>query len=552
MRGFPTARVAFGRLALLLAVCQVAAQTLVRPVASSGAEAKTLLVYANTRSAYALADGLEALKLHLLRVATALETVAVSNAVPERVASASHLVVYCPQYFPDLPRDVLRLLAEANKPVLWIGFGADQLAEFAPFKGRFEVSDFAAGYAVTNLQYRGRDWSMTIDPWIPATVATNSGSQVLISCPDQANNRQTTRTISWKTAQATFFMAEPSVGTIGFLFEDLLLDFYEVKEVPPRRVFVRIEDYHCRGNHRAFRRMVDYLLARGHPFMVGVIPEYRDPSTGELLELESQPEFVEALRYSQRRGGRLVIRGSSTAAEKEAGNDQELWDRELDRPPAGLGSQSLRKRLQKETRAMLRQGLLALAWETPNNAASRAAYTEIAKVFSTAVERVQLSDATHLANAEIGGLTVDRYGRLIVPENLGYVLDAPAGFDSNIAARARILTQLRGTVSGCVIHSYQPLEKLTALVEMLENFQVPFLDLAELDNRVELPEALLLTGNARGTVALRNAAIRWQAYDRAGRLLAEKQEPTASSGQRTFQRSGVGDGELFEISQTDR
>src|SRR5882724_8502392 len=168
----------------------------------------------------------------------------------------------------------------------------------------------------------------------------------------------------------------------------------------------------------------------------------------------------------------------------ESGNEQELWDRELDRPPVGVSSESLRKRLQKGTRAMLRQGLLALAWETHNYAASRAAYPEIAKVFSTAVERVQLSDATHLANAEIGGLTLDRYGRLIVPETLGYVLEAPAGFDENIAARARILSQLRGTVAGCFIHSYQPFEKLTELLEMLESFQVPFLDLAELDNRV--------------------------------------------------------------------
>ena len=551
MRAFPTARVETILLALLLALCASAAQPLVRPVAGKGAEATTLLLYANTRPAYALVDGLELLKLRLHRVATRVETVAVSDAAPDLVARADYLVVYCPQYFPELPKDLLERVGQGDKPVLWVGFGADQLAGLAPFKGRFEISPFSAANAPTNVSYLGRDWSATTEAWIPASLATNSGSQVVMSCRDPANDSATTRPICWKTAQATFFLAEPSTGTLGFLFEDLLLDFYEAKDIPPRRVFVRIEDYHCRGNHRGFRRMVDYLFARGHPFMVGVIPVYQDPASGKLLELDSQPEFVEALRYAQRRGGRLVSRGFADGAQTAAGQPQDLWDLELDRPRAGVTAESLRHRLQKETRALLRQGLLALAWETPHYAASRAAYLEIARVFSTALERVQLSDATAWANGAFGGLTADRFGRLIVPENLGYVRDAPGDGLGAIEAGARILTQLRGTAAGCFIHSYQPLEKLAALVEALENFHVPFLDLAELDNRVALPDALLLTGNAQGTVTLRHAAVRWRAFDRSGELLAEKEEPSASSGERTFKRSGAGVYELFEIGDAD-
>jgi hypothetical protein len=201
---------------------------------------------------------------------------------------------------------------------------------------------------------------------------------------------------------------------------------------------------------------------------------------------------------------------------------------------------------------MLRLGLLPLAWETPHYAASSSVYPEVARVFSTAVERVQLSDATSLATAEIGGLTADRYGRLVVPENLGYVLDAPVNFDDAIKGQAEVLTQLRGTVAGCSIHAYQPVEKLIALVETLEDCRVPFLDLADLDNRVELPGALLLTGNAQRAVALRNATIRWKAYDRAGNLLAETREPTATSGERTFKRNAVGAYELFEIDEANR
>ena len=61
MKSFLTARAATVALAVFLTMRQAAAQSLARPIAGQGAEAKTLLAYANTRPAYWLADGLESL-----------------------------------------------------------------------------------------------------------------------------------------------------------------------------------------------------------------------------------------------------------------------------------------------------------------------------------------------------------------------------------------------------------------------------------------------------------------------------------------------------------
>src|SRR5439155_9215421 len=343
--------------AILLAVSQAAAQSTARPVAGKSAQANTLLVYANARRAYSLVDGLESLKLRLERVATHLDCVALSNAVPERIWGADYVVVYCPQICSELPKDFLRRIAGTNRPVLWVGFGADQLEQWVPFKEQFEVSPFAAGTAVTNVSYDGRDWDVTIDPWIPATLGTNSASAVLMSFQQQVHDRLITRPLCWKTAHVTFFGAEPSGGTVGFLFEDLLLDFYQATDIPVRRVFLRIEDYHCHCDHRGFRRMVDYLFARGHPFMVAVILAYRDPSTGEFLELDSQPEFADTLRYAQQRGGRLVVQGKTRTDQIESRDAREWWDAELDRPIASETARSLRERLQQDVRAMLRRGI---------------------------------------------------------------------------------------------------------------------------------------------------------------------------------------------------
>src|SRR5439155_20102203 len=123
-------------------------------------------------------------------------------------------------------------------------------------------------------------------------------------------------------------------------------------------------------------------------------------------------------------------------------------------PPAATA-----ERIAAAAKLLLKHGLFPLAWHTPEDAAARATFAVIARAFSTAVERPQLSDATHLAQGLASALTTDRHGRQIVPENLGYVSEAPTNAWAEIQARAELLSQLRGTVSGAFIHAYLPFEK---------------------------------------------------------------------------------------------
>jgi predicted deacetylase len=321
--------------------------------------------------------------------------------------------------------------------------------------------------------------------------------------------------------------------------------------VPPSRVFLRIEDYSALSDHREFQRMADYLHSRDVPFMVAVIPRIRNPDTGDMEDLNSQPEFVSALHYAQQRGGRLILHGYTHAHADEPGEGHEFWDTERDRPIAEDKPEYTRDRVHRGVRQMLKHGLLPLAWETPHYAASRQAYTEIAKVFSTAVEQVQLSDTTHLDKGVTVALTLDGYGRLIVPENLGYVrLGAVSNSCEAIQNSAQVLAKLRGMVGGCYIHAYQPLQKLMALVGTLEELKIPFLDLADLDHVVALPDSILLVGSAKKVVILRQATVRRKAFNRAGKLLAEEQETSPANGERTFGRTGLGDYELIEFVET--
>jgi hypothetical protein len=105
---------------------------------------------------------------------------------------------------------------------------------------------------------------------------------------------------------------------------------------------------------------------------------------------------------------------------------------------------------------------------------------------------------------------------------------------------------LRGSIGGCYFFDYQPLEKLIGLVDTLDRFKTAYLDLADLDNVVQLPDALLLTGQAQRTVTFTNAAVSWKAFDRSGKRMPEEKALATSSGARLLKRRGVGDYELFE------
>jgi hypothetical protein len=344
-----------------------------------------------------------------------------------------------------------------------------------------------------------------------------------------------------------FFSAVPRPGLLGFLFADMLLDFFQVTNPPPSRLVLRIDDYQAGSDHFEFQTKVDLLAGRGVPFFVSVTPSWRNSPTGAVVTLDSAPAFVESLRDAQARGARLLLRGCV----REPGEEAEFWNQELDRP-VSLTPEQVRQRLYQAVGLMLKHGLLPVGWETPGDSASREVYKEVAQVFSTALERPQLSDLTGRETALLSTRVRDREGREIIPENLGFV---PAAGGTNVSStlrrRADFLKRLRGTWAGIYFHAYLPQEQLTALLNTLEALQRPFLDASSLDPWVHVPGRLLLIGAAEQKVLLAGGVVQWRAFDRAGQQVHSEKE-FVLPGERTFRRKGRGVFELYEFAEGGR
>jgi uncharacterized protein YdaL len=537
---------------LLVSTAPLFAQPLARLNSAKGADAKTLIIYSETRAAYSLADDLSALKLQLRRVAGQFEAIPAAQADAAKVSAADYVVVFCPQPFPKLDAGLVQVLAQTDKSVLWVGYGADQLAKLPPFKNQFNVSPFASDKISDLVNYNGHELKQPMPVWIPVQwLDTTSTSAISLNVLTISLTETNAHPVCFKSGAVTFYMALPTSTAAAPIFSDVLLDFYGVANPPGNLVGVRIDGYHCRQDHLEFRHLVDYFFEHAISFTVGVIPAYFDPSAKkgkEILDLDSQPEFVAALRYAQSKGGRLVLQGFVNSRKAASGTEPEFWDASLDRPYADDSADDVRLHLVEGARQMFSHGLFPLAWQTPFNSASRLDYAEFAKHFSTAVERIQLSDASGLESFASSTLGVDDFGRTVISDNLGVITGQRAGY-VKVQERAELLAALRGTIALCSFPAYLDDGKLAQTIGAIKGTKPTYLDLADGDHWVQLPNTILLTGKATRTVTLKKATIVWKAYDRTGKLLTTETGPQPAIGEREFKRRGTGDIEIFEISE---
>jgi len=513
-----------------------------RPVPGKGAHSKTRILFTASHGPYSLLNSLELLKLQLGRFDSALDTIPLYQATPANVLECDYLVVLSLEPHETLPTNIISAIASAPIPVLWVGLGIDVLARMPSLRGQIELGATSEPQSGRVVNYRGKDWDVGAFSYREVRLPRKSGAQELLRLGQNTRQgRPAGALVCCRSKQFTLFAAEPQNGALGLVFEDILFDFFGVQEAAGPAVLLRINGYHAGHNHREFKRMADYLHARSIPFAVSI------SGLNDRTKLsDTGVEFISALRYGQQRGGRIVLQGSDAPSPSA-----EFWDDRTDRPRMQITGGGIRNRITSVAQAALGSDLLPIAWQTPRYAASAYSYQEIGSVFGTALERVQLSDATSRDNYASGGLTADQHGRSILPENLGFISESSNAL-AGVHARADLLKDLRGTILGASFDAFLSVAQLVQLVDLLESYQLPFIDLADFNNRVELPSAVLLTGDATAKVTLQNATIRWKTFNRAGQLLAEDEQRTKVNGQREFKRIGIGVFEVIEFNNEKR
>ena len=224
----------------------------------------------------------------------------------------------------------------------------------------------------------------------------------------------------WLCADSPFGFAEE--GDRYMAFCDLLHDFFKIPHEEERQVLP------WAGTHLRRRRSRGAEAIRGLsprpniPFQISLVPIYVDPADKSEIYLSDRPEFVRAIRYMVSKGGSVVMHGVTHQFRGKSTDDYEFWDEYADAPVPNDSRALVEKKLRLAMDECFKNGIYPLTWETPHYAASQLDYRIFSEYFNSAYERNLGMDRVETGHY-FPYTTVDRYGRFIIPENLGYIAE---------------------------------------------------------------------------------------------------------------------------------
>jgi len=296
---------------------------------------------------------------------------------------------------------------------------------------------------------------------------------------------------------------------------DVLLDAFTPGTPERHRALVRLEDIGPASDPVLLRASIDVLVKRRIPFTMAVYPLYADPagvhgtkygSKGiPTLRLDQRPKVVAAITYGLEHGGTIVSHGLTHQYGKVdnpydgvSANDFEFFrahvdpatdDVVLDGPVEEDSVEWAADRL-RTARTMLAKAGIPLdevrMFEPAHYTASDATYRAIGDVYAglnSGGPATRFDRGMYFAPGESGDLDADHpigqffpfavrdvYGHLVVPENLGNVIEV--GYNNNdprtpeeIVENARRSRVVRDNVVGFFFHPYLDADLLAETVD---------------------------------------------------------------------------------------
>ncbi len=414
------------------------------------------------------------------------------------------------------PEVFLRDANERSAPLIWIYTGMEAFNRLYPTPARFgfETVRVDSSTPFASVDYRGMTFTKGDKNTTITRVTDPKRCEVLAT----TTAKRTTVPFLLRSGNFWFFTDSPlsytSENDRYLLFAELLHTILGQEHETIHRALIRIEDVHPLEDPSRLRAVADLLSDEGVPFLVALIPFYVDPAQNIRVSLSEKPDFVDAIRYMVRKGGTIVMHGSTHQYRGVTASDYEFWDESRNKPIKQESPEYVRQKLVTGVEECLRNGIYPIIWETPHYTASQLDYDAIAKVFSTAMEQRLSIDNFDYSQFFPYTIQRDLHGEEIYPEDLGFVPFDPDAPDTarnqvtRILDYARTMLAVRDGYASCFYHSFVPLENLERLVRGIKELGYTFFDPKQESHSVVLDDKAILTGSGSVTLTLRDQFLR--------------------------------------------
>ena len=389
------------------------------------------------------------------------------------------------------PPDIFyqEVLEAQGKTICWIHANSTPLTNRAGNPYGFAVNPKEFGF--DSLSYQGSSFNRVGEDVFVITLLDRKKAKAHASLI--RNNEYIPYAVQsgnfWYVCDLPFFLISSAA-----VFCDLLHEVFQENHQHYKYAMIRIEDIHPERDPKQLRKLGRIFKKYNIPFSFAVIPVYTDPKTHEKSFLSEKPYLISALNYLQEVGGTAILHGYTHQYKGESGEGHEFWDIEKDKPIAEDSEELVRDKLNKGVHECVSNGIYPLAWETPHYGASQLDYKVFSEMFSTGIERLQLSDRAFGASQSYPYFIQDPYGRWLVPENLGYVNYREGITVEHMLAEAQKILIVRDAVAVGFFHPYIETEHLERLIVGLKDLGYLFFDLRDLPNQVKTDNWLIFSG----------------------------------------------------------
>jgi len=432
-----------------------------------------------------------------------------------------------------LPVSFLHDVISARKPVCWFKYNLWQVGRDSRFGSQFETRtgfrfEFmdTSGYEI--ISYKGETFGKNqLDAELGRATILDP---TLAAAPAMACQPSTSNCIPyivqgghwWYVADAPFaYLAEEDRYLV---FADVLHDMLQIAHPESHRAILRLEDIDPTYPTELLQRAADYLHSEGVPFLVSVVPVYKDPlgfynaGAPKTVTMSRTPEFIRALKYLVAQGGQIVLQGYTHQYDAVAnpytgvtGDDYEFFRVTVDEqnnfvdymPVPEDSRRWVQSRIRGALGQLRRSGLSAIAWQTPHYAASAVDYSVFADEFPLTIQRVLYFDSaggcigrngrrqdlfdsgTHIAGQFFPYVIQrDLYGQKVVPENIGNIVLDPAGgsatrLPADLIRAARKNLVVRDGWASAFFHPFLDISYLQELVRGIKGLSYDYVPLSD-------------------------------------------------------------------------
>lgn len=317
----------------------------------------------------------------------------------------------------------------------------------------------------------------------------------------------------------SFYFATPYIDhTFSPYLAEVLHEFFQVPHTHLHPAYLRLEDIHPMVESDKLERIADLLKEKDIPYMISVVPVYRDPKTERKIHLSDSPKLLNLLKRMQKEGGSIIMHGyTHQYRDDETGEGFEFWDVENNMPISAPATETVTKKgegdfasveeyedhvnqvkkfetnyistkIEKGIQELVSNGLYPLAFEPPHYTMSQNGYEVVSNYFSTYVGQLQLSDEDWRIMYPSPYISSPSFlhNMKFLPETLGYI--PPDDSEAIEKVKAAIETQqvVRDGMMAAFYHSYIGEEAFKDLLSTMESIpDLEWIDLKELGDAAQ-------------------------------------------------------------------